>query len=69
MVYRVRIDLMLPDKVDSDEVWAKLKNYLKTKKIKSLVSEKSYIEYQECHHDESPPTPCVIIERFEKESD
>ena len=66
MLYRIKVNLFIPDKSDSDEVWAKLKDYLQTKNIKSLVEEKSYIAYHKCFHDETPGKPCVNIERFEK---
>ena len=63
MKYRIRCDLMFPKQTDGDEVWAKLKDYLKNKQIKSLVNEKSYIDYHKCMHEEN--LPCVPIERFE----
>ena len=66
MLYRVKVDLMFPNKSDGDQVWAALKNYLQTKNIKSLAEEKSFIEYHECHHDESPPQACKVIQRFER---
>ena len=63
---RIRIDLMFGSETDADKVWVALKNYLKNKDIKSTVRETSYIEYEECHHDESPPQPCTILQRLEK---
>lgn len=65
MLYRIRIDLMFPNQIDGDEVWAALKNYLKNKEIKSLVNETSYIDYHKCLHEEN--LPCEPIQRFEKE--
>lgn len=64
---RIRIDLQFGNETDADEVWGALKNYLKNRDIKSIVGETSFIEYEECHHDQSPPQPCEIIEKFEKE--
>lgn len=61
---RIRVDLMFAVDSDGDEVWVKLKDYLKTKDIRSLVNEKSYIDYHECTHDINQP--CIPIERFEK---
>ena len=67
MLYGIRVHLMFDKKNDADEVWTALKQYAKKRSLKSLTGEKSFILYEECHHDESPPQPCVIIERFEKE--
>ncbi len=66
MLYDISVKLKFPNKVDSDELWAKLKSFLKTKNIKSLVNETSYIKYHKCYHDETPSKPCKLIERFEK---
>jgi len=65
---RIRNDLMFEDgaETEADEVWAAMKSYLRDMQIKSLAMEKSFIAYEECHHDETPPRPCEIIERFEK---
>ncbi len=60
---RIRIDLMFEIPEEADTVWAALKNYLKTKQIKNLVNEKSYIDYHECHHDTGGA--CVTLEHFE----
>ena len=63
-----RIDLCLFFEVDTEAntVWTALKNYLRDSKIRSLAGEKSFIQYQDCHHDEIPPRPCEILERIEK---
>lgn len=63
MNYVIDVKLMFPSKADSDEVWAKLKAYLKDKKIVSLVNEQSFIKYHECYHDEG--SSCKDIEYFE----
>ncbi len=63
---RIKTDLIFEKNSEADEVWSALKNYLKNKKIKSLVNETSYIDYHECYHEASPPRPCVTIERLEK---
>ncbi len=63
---RIKCDLMFDNNTDANAVWVALKNYLKTKKIKSLVGETSYIDYHECYHESSPYQPCVNIERIEK---
>ena len=63
---RIKVDLIFEESTEADEVWAKLKDYLKTKKIINLVKEKSYIDYHECFHGVTPEKPCVNIEYFEK---
>jgi len=30
------------------------------------TQETSFLELQECHHDESPPKSCIILKRVEK---
>jgi hypothetical protein len=61
---RIRLDLMFVEPSEADELWALMKQKLNTLKIKSLVTEKSYIEYEECGHDMG--LPCQILQRFEK---
>ncbi len=61
---RIDVKLMFEKDSEANEVWGVLKNYLKNKKIKNLVNEKSYIQLHECGHDTG--TPCVVLERFEK---
>ena len=63
---RIRADLMFEKDSEADEVWVVIKKYLKEKKIRNIANEKSFIKYEDCHHDENPPRPCEIIERFEK---
>jgi len=63
---RITVRLMFEKDSEADEVWGALKNYLKNKQIKSVVNEKSFIEYHECGHDNTPPTPCATLERFER---
>jgi len=63
---RIRVDLMFEINTEADEIWGALKTYLRNKEIKNLAKEKSFIHYEECHHDETPSKPCEIIERVEK---
>ena len=63
---RIRCDLIFEQAPEADEVWSALKTYLAKKQISSIALEKSYIEYEECHHDESPHRPCEILEHLEK---
>ena len=63
---RIRVDMMFERDNEADEVWQALKAYAKNKKLRSLTEEKSYIQYENCHHDENPPRPCEPIERYEK---
>ena len=51
---RIRCDLIFAKTSDANTVWQALKNYAKNVKLKSLVGEKGFIDYHECHHDESP---------------
>ncbi len=63
-LYEIRNRLLFPKKSDADEVWAKLKGYLKNKDIRNLVDEPSFIEYIICRHDEGKS--CSQVERIEK---
>ncbi len=62
---RIKTDMIFEKDSDADEVWRALKNYAARKNLRNLATEKSYIELHECHHDDNPPKPCVILERFE----
>jgi len=64
MKFRLRVDLIFPIKADAVTVGLALKQQLS--KVVNLVEEKSFIQLEECHHDEDPPMPCKIIERIEK---
>ena len=64
MKYRIRADLIFPEKSDAVAVGQGLKEQLS--KVVNLLEEKSFIELEECHHDESPPQPCVILQHLEK---
>jgi len=61
---RIRVNLMFEKDSDADTVWSALKNYAKTKELRNLTNEKSYIHYEDCHHDESPPRACELIEHY-----
>jgi len=69
MKYRVRMDLIFKETTDAEDIikffrsklLPKLTNFLDT------TGEKSWAELEECHHDESPPQPCKVIKRIEKE--
>lgn len=63
-VYRLRMDLIFPEKADAITVGQALQAQLP--KVRNLVNEKSYIELEECYHDESPFKPCKILQRIEK---
>ena len=63
-VWRIRTDLIFTKKPDAVTVGLALKEELK--KVVNLLEEKSFIELEECHHDESPPQPCKVIQRIEK---
>lgn len=65
MKYRIRTDLIFENKSEADEVWSRLKAYLKNKDIRNIAEEKSYIDYHECRHEEGEA--CKPIEHFEKE--
>ena len=64
---RIRVDLIFEDIAEADDTWAAIKNYIKNKKLRNVLEERSFIEYHECHHDSNPPQPCVILERIEKQ--
>jgi len=64
---RIKIDLLLESNRQADAVWVKVKDVFNTSRLASIADEKSYIEYEECHHAESPPGECKIIERIEKD--
>lgn len=65
MKYRIRTDLIFEEKSEADEVWSALKTYLRTKNIRNIAEAKSFIDYEECGHDEGKA--CIPIEHFEKE--
>ena len=65
MIYRIKVDLKFPDKAESEEVWAGIVGYFRRKKVINLEGERSFISYEECHHDESPSQPCLILQRLE----
>ena len=70
MKYRVRLDLILDnDKLAlANTIYNQLFTQLKDNaRVITLTDEKSFLELEECHHDESPPQPCQILERIEKE--
>ncbi len=63
---RISVNLIFEQNIEADEVWQALVTYLKNKQIRNIAGEHSFIEYQDCHHDESPPRPCSVLARFEK---
>jgi len=63
---RIKVDLMFNNDFEADEVLEMLIKYFKIKGIKNIVGEKSFIQYEECGHDQSPPAPCKILKRLEK---
>ncbi len=63
MLYDISVKLKFAKKSDSDEVWSRLKGYLKNKDIRNVAEEKSFIYYHECNHDTGEA--CKTIERFE----
>ena len=67
MKYRVRADLIFKETIDAEDLirWFKTQNIMS--KLQNIAEEKSYIELQECHHDESPPKPCLVIKKIVKE--
>lgn len=65
MTRRIKIDLMFEDPLQADNVWKAIKTQAASVKLKNMVNEKSFIQYEECHHDELPPKPCVILQRIE----
>jgi len=69
MKYRVRLDLILDDSRLSlaNTIYTQLLTSLKDHaRVIELTMEHSFLEIEECHHDESPPKPCVILKRVEK---
>jgi len=43
-----------------------MKRYLKDKNLRNIPEVKSYIDYEECHHDETPIRDCEPIDHKEK---
>ena len=66
-MYKVRMELILSDVTLSNTIYGRLETELKKhgKVINAAIVEKSYLELELCHHDESPPRPCEIIKRIE----
>ncbi len=67
MKYRVRADLIFETTLEGTKVFNTIKTYPNLlEKIRNLAQEHSFIEIEECHHDETPSRPCVILQRIEK---
>ena len=67
MKYRVRLDAALDvtDALTRDQIREFLTSVRnKMQRVNSF--ETSSIVVEECHHDESPPRPCVELYRWEK---
>ena len=69
MKYRIKADLIFNLTGDGSTFFQTIKNYsgLLNKIINlQATGENSFIELEECHHDETPPQPCKILQRIEK---
>lgn len=67
MKYRVRCDLIFNKTDNAKDIIKLFESHNTIGKVMNLAREKSFIELEECHHDESPPQPCKVISRIEKE--
>jgi len=63
---RIEVLLIFGDDADGDKAWAWLKANIPMSKLRNIADEHSYISYHDCHHDETPPRACELIERLEK---
>lgn len=61
MIYRVRIDMNFDTELDARAIFTAAKN--RKAKHKPLSNEISYCKLEHCGHDESPPSPCVELEK------
>ncbi|MBT9166930.1 MAG: hypothetical protein DDT19_00254 [Syntrophomonadaceae bacterium] len=68
MKYRLTYTLFFDLEKDAKNLHGKLKSALaKATNVGSGPNqEKSVIELHQCFHDESPPRPCILIERVER---
>ena len=66
MKYRVMADLIFKETIDAEDLIRWFKNQNIMDKLRNIAEEHSYIELQECYHDESPTKPCEIIKRIAK---
>ena len=68
MKVRIRIDAILnpTDTATRDKIVTALEA-LKTKMQRANAFETSSIMVERCYHDETPPKPCEVIQRWEKE--
>ena len=58
---RIRVNLIFEEPVDGDSFWNSLKQLASKSKFRNLNSESSFIEYEECGHDQG--LPCSIIQK------
>jgi hypothetical protein len=69
MGYRIRLDLVFNDKLIADKAmdWIKIgaAEYAKSLNEGLDNEEISFLDYEECGHDQDPPVPCVKLERWE----
>jgi len=63
-VYKVETMLIFDKKSDAVAVGQGLINSLSN--VRNLLMETSFIQLEECHHDETPLRSCVVLERREK---
>ena len=70
MLYRVRLDLPFENEGQARGLYNHARNTAPDAVLinEGLENEEvGFIDIEECHHDESPPLPCVLIEYIEKE--
>ena len=65
MKYRVRIDAVVNDTATRDKIKDGIMA-LQGKLQRINTFETSSIVVEECHHDESPPQPCIELYRWQK---
>lgn len=67
MLHRVQIDLAFPSKPDGSSLIAAAKAILNkaiTINPGQLNQERGFIIFQECHHDENPPSECIMVQHY-----
>jgi len=68
MIYQLRLTAFCEHAGDFDDVLDKLDDLKPKMKVVNpgqLDQECSVIELIECHHDETPPEPCIILSHWE----
>lgn len=65
MKYIVHATIIFPDLTTAAELAKAVKQWF-DKALNVQFMGTTVIEVEECHHDETPPKPCVILQRIEK---